>query len=178
MRTLRGNASLMVRSQGWGVPSYRRPRSPGACVFFTVALANRGGSALVDHVGVLRDAVRRTRVERPFHIDAWVVLPDHLHAVWTLPEGDADYSTRWGVIKARFSRAVGGGRRRASHAARRERGVWQRRFWERHVRGPEEFAAAVTYCHINPVKHGFVERPEDWPFSSIHREIAEGRWAP
>ena len=157
--------------------SYIRPRVPGATVFFTVGLAERNSSVLVDHVEVLRDAVRKTRIERPFYIDAWVVLPDHLHAVWTLPEGDFDFSTRWSVIKARFSRSVGAGDRRPSHLKRRERGLWQRRFWEHHVRGPEDYAAAVSYCHINPVKHGYVEKPEDWPFSSVHREIAAGRWA-
>jgi len=85
---------------------YLRPKVPGATVFFTVTLAARGGSALVDHVDALREAVRRTKAERPFRVDAFAVLPDHLHAVWTLPEGDADFSTRWGAIKARFSRAV------------------------------------------------------------------------
>jgi putative transposase len=97
---------------------YLRPRVPGATVFFTVALADRTSDALTRHVDALRTAVRATRTERPFHIDAWVVLPDHLHAVWTLPEGDADYATRWGVIKARFSRAMPHSPRRASHTAR------------------------------------------------------------
>ncbi len=157
--------------------NYIRPRIPGATVFFTVGLADRQSTLLVDQVEVLRQAVRKTRIERPFYIDAWVVLPDHCHAVWTLPEGDFDFSTRWSVIKARFSREVGAGRRRASHVARRECGLWQRRFWEHHVRGPEDYAAAVNYCHFNPVKHGYVERAEDWLFSSVHREIRAGRWA-
>jgi putative transposase len=87
------------------MPSYQRPRVPGACVFFTVALADRGSTLLVDEVARLREAVRRTRAERPFGIDAWVVLPDHLHCVWTLPAGDADFSTRMGAIKAQFSMA-------------------------------------------------------------------------
>jgi len=89
-----------------GMSNCIRPAVPGACVFFTVALADRGSRLLVDEIGLLRRAVARTRVERPFQIDAWVVLPDHLHCVWTLPEGDADFSTRWGAIKARFTRAV------------------------------------------------------------------------
>ena len=159
------------------MPNYIRPRVAGATVFFTVGLADRQSTVLVDHVCMLRDAVRKTREERPFHIDAWVVLPDHLHAVWTLPDGDFDFSTRWSVIKARFSRSVGAGHRRQSHVKRRERGLWQRRFWVHHIRGPEDYTAAVSYCHINPVKHGYVERVEDWPFSSVHREIAAGRWA-
>ncbi len=86
--------------------NYVRPRVPGGCVFFTGNLAERGSRALVEHIGVLRDAVSPTRAERPFRIDAAVVMPDHLHMVWTLPEGDADYSVRWGAIKARFTRGV------------------------------------------------------------------------
>lgn len=155
---------------------YRRPRVPGASVFFTVNLAVRGGDALVRHVDVLRVAVRVTRAERPFGIEAWVVMPDHVHAVWTLPEGDSDYSVRWRLIKSRFSMALPKGPLRQSHIARQERGIWQRRFWEHHIRDDAEFAACVRYCHINPVKHGFVERAEDWAHSSVHREIALGRW--
>ena len=112
----------------------------------------------------------RTRFERPFHIDAWVVLPDHMHAVWTLPPGDRDFSTRWRIIKARFSRAVPVGERRPSHWARRERAVRQRRFWEYHIRSEADYRAAVEYCFTNPVKHGFVTEAEDWPYSSFRRK--------
>jgi len=149
---------------------YIRPHRPGASVFFTVALAARGSQLLVDQVEVLRQAVRVTRRERPFAIDAWVVLPDHMHCVWTLPEGDADYATRWSVIKARFSRAMPHADRRASHVTRREHGIWQRRYWEHHIRDDAAFAACVRYCWINPVKHGFVDHPRHWPFSSWHRD--------
>ena len=106
------------------MPNYIRPKISGATVFFTVAVAERRGTILTDHITVLREAVRRTREDRPFRIDAWVVLPDHLHAVWTLPAGDCEFSTRWSLIKARFSRAVPLGSRRSSHRARRERGIW------------------------------------------------------
>ena len=143
---------------------------PGATVFFTVALAERGSRLLVTEVDRLREAVRATVAERPFRIEAWVVLPDHLHAVWTMPAGDAAYGERWGTIKARFSRGLPAGIRRASHARRREKGLWQRRFWERHLRDEEGLAAAVRYCWENPVRHGLVERPEDWPWSSWHRD--------
>lgn len=85
---------------------YLRPRIPGAAVFFTVALADRGSDLLLREVAVLREAVRATLAERWFGIDAWVVLPDHMHCVWTLPEGDADFSTRMGAIKGRFAREV------------------------------------------------------------------------
>lgn len=104
-----------------------------------------------------------------------MVPTDHLHCVWTLPEGDADYATLWGAIKARFVRGLPAGRMRASHA-RREKAVWQRRFREHHIRDEADFAAHVRYCWINPAKHGLVERPEDRPYSSGHREIRLGRY--
>lgn len=154
---------------------YLRPRLPGMPIFFTVALAQRGGTLLVDHVGLLRGAVAQTRAERPFGIAAWVVLPHHLHCIWTLPEGDADYSTRWRLIKARFSRGLPVGALRASHVRRQERGIWQRRFWEHHIRDDADMVAHLRYCWWNPVKHGFVTRPEDWPYSSYHRDKAAGR---
>ena len=154
---------------------YRRNRVAGGTYFFTVALAERGGSLLVDRIDLLRDAVQRTRADRPFAIDAWVVMPDHLHCVWTLPEGDADFSSRWQIIKARFSHGSDvSPARSASKAAKRERGVWQRRFWERTVRDEAEFAACVRYCWLNPVKHGFVARPVDWPWSSFHATVRRG----
>jgi putative transposase len=157
---------------------YLRPRVPGASVFFTVVLAGRGSRLLVDEIGRLREAVSAVRAARPFVVDAWVVLPDHMHAVWTLPEGDADYAVRWRLIKSRFSRELAKGPLRRSHEARQERGIWQRRFWEHHIRDERDYAAHVRYCWFNPVKHGFVERPEDWPYSSVHRDIREGRFAP
>jgi putative transposase len=149
---------------------YLRSRVPGAPVFFTVALADLGSDVLVREVGALRAAVRATRAERPFGIEAWVVLPDHMHCVWTLPEGDADYSVRWSVIKARFSRAMPHGPRRDSHAKRREHGLWQRRFWEHHLRDEADFQMHVRYCWMNPVKHGLVDDPGAWPYSSYHRD--------
>ena len=154
---------------------YLRPRLPGLPIFFTVALAQRGGTLLVDHVVLLRAVVAQTRAERPFGIAAWVVLPDHLHCIWTLPEGDADYSTRWRLIKARFSRGLPVGALRASHVRRQERGIRQRRFWEHHIRDDADMVAHLRYCWWNPVKHGFVTRPEDWPYSSYHRDKAAGR---
>ena len=154
---------------------YLRPHAPGATVFFTVALAARGSDLLVREISRLREAVAATRAERPFGIDAWVVMPDHLHCVWTLPEGDADFSVRWKDIKTRFTKSVGRvGRRSASKIAKGEAGLWQRRFWEHHIRGEADYAAHVRYCWINPVKHGFVERAVDWPYSSIHRDITRG----
>jgi putative transposase len=152
------------------MPNYIRPQIPGARVFFTVGLAQRGTDMLVREVNALRAAVRLTMAERPFDIDAWVVLPDHMHAVWTLPEGDSDFSVRWGIIKARFSRAMPHVDRRDSLVKRREHGIWQRRFWEHHIRTERDMAAAIRYCWINPVKHGYVDDPADWPYSSYHRD--------
>lgn len=139
-------------------------------MFLTMTLADRGSRLLVERIAALRAAVRKTRDERPFEIDAWVVMPDHMHCVWTLPEGDDGYAVRAAVIKARFSRAVPMGVRRASHVARRERGVWQRRFWEHHIRDAADFENHVAYCWHNPVKHGYVEELRDWPYSSWHRD--------
>ncbi|MGR3661684.1 MAG: REP-associated tyrosine transposase [Paracoccaceae bacterium] len=118
-------------------------------MFFTVNLADRQSDLLVRRIDALRRAVRQTRVERPFVIDAWVMLPDHLHCVWTLPAGDADFSTRWSVIKARIALSVPEGRRRASHIKRRERAVWQRRFWEHHIRDEADYLEHINYCWIN-----------------------------
>ncbi len=144
-------------------------------MFFTVLLADRGTELLVAEIGRLREAVAAVRADRPFAIDAFVVLPDHLHAVWTPPEGDGDYATRWAAIKARFSRDLQGGRLRASHEIRREKGIWQRRFWEHHIRDAADLSAHIRYCWANPVKHGLTARPLDWPHSSIHRDIRLGR---
>jgi len=156
--------------------NYLRRRVPGATIFFTVALAQRGSTLLVDEIDRLRAAVGLTRRERPFHVDAWVVLPDHMHCVWTLPPQDADYAPRWGAIKSRFSRGLPPGRRRESHGARREKGVWQRRFWEHHIRGPEDFARHLQFCWASPVRLGLVARLEEWPYSSLQNDMEEGRY--
>ena len=146
-------------------------------MFFTVALAARGTTLLVDKIDLLRDAVRRTMAERQFVVDAWVVLPDHMHAVWTMPAGDRDYGLRWRLIKSRFSMGLPKGVLRHSHIARNERGIWQRRFWEHHIRDEADYLAHVRYCWLNPVKHGFVDQPRDWPYSSVHRDKGKGRFA-
>lgn len=156
----------------WGMPNYRRAWIKGGCFFFTASLADRASSLLVDRVEVLGNAFRLAQTARPFRVDAIVVLPDHLHCIWTLPPGDSDFATRWAHIKAEFSRNVPRGeRRRESRIAKRERGIWQRRYWEHLIRDERDFAQHVDYVHINPVKHGFVERACDWRWSSIHRHI-------
>jgi putative transposase len=146
---------------------YRRLRLKGATYFFTVCLEDRNARLLTDRIGDLRMAYARTMTELPVFCDAMVVLPDHLHAVWTLPPGDADFSERWRRIKARFARDLPLPSRSASKMEKRERGIWQRRFWEHAVRGEEELAQLVEYCRVNPVRHGLVAEPGDWPFSSF-----------
>ena len=150
--------------------NYLRPRIQGATIFFTVALADRQSDLLTRKIAQLRTAVRVTRAERPFDIEAWVVLPDHLHCIWRLPAGDHDFSTRWRLIKSRFSRTQPLGPRRPSHHARNERGLWQRRFWEHHIRSTTDFATHLSYCWNNPVRHGLTQSPHDWPYSSVHTD--------
>lgn len=155
---------------------YRRADIEGGTYFFTVNLADRSSRLLVEHVEALRHAVRHVRRRHPFVIVAWVVLPDHMHAVWTLPRGDADFSGRWSLIKAGFSRAVVRTEVvSASRRDKRERGVWQRRFWEHLIRDGDDLRRHIDYVHINPVKHGHADRAVDWPYSSIHRYIQAGR---
>ena len=157
------------------MPNYRRAWTPGGTFFFTHALLDRTSGLLVARVDALRAAVTQIRARHPFDIHAFVVLPDHLHAVLRLPDGDADFATRWRLIKAAFSRHIPPGeRRRASRIARGERGIWQRRCWEHLIRDEAELTTYVDYCHINPLKHHLVERVRDWPHSTFHREVRAG----
>ena len=142
------------------MPNYRRARIRGATYFFTVAIYDRRSNLLVREIDALRAAYVSVQSTRPFQCDAFVVLPDHLHAVWTLPPGDDDFSTRWQVLKAQFTARVRErGRTSHSKTRKREAGVWQRRFWEHHLRNGEDLSTHVRYCWMNPVKHGLVERP-------------------
>lgn len=154
---------------------YRRLRVPGGTYFFTVKLCDPDSRLLVERVAALRAAFRTVMTAHPFSIDAIVVMPNHLHALWTLPPGDSDYSTRWRQIKAAFSRSISKGERRsASRQSKGERGIWQRRFWEHGIRDQRGFNNRFHYIHHNPVKHGFVRRANDWPYSSFHRAVRQG----
>ncbi|MBK7665289.1 MAG: transposase [Sterolibacteriaceae bacterium] len=154
---------------------YRRSLVASGTFFFTVNLADRQSDLLVAHVESLRSVVRLTRQRHPFEIVAMVVLPDHLHAIWRLPENDTDYPTRWSLIKAGLSRRLAKSESiGASRLRKRERGVWQRRYWEHQIRDDDDLDRHVAYVHFNPVKHGYVERAIDWPYSSIHRYVGEG----
>ncbi len=155
--------------------SYRRANIAGATYFFTVNLADRRESLLTDHIGLLKNAFRYARDRHPFAMEAVVILPDHLHAIWTLPPGDSDFSTRWRLIKTEFSRKLPlGEERTASRISKGERGIWQRRYWEHLIRDDQDFARHVDYIHINPVKHGYAQQVADWPHSSFHRFVGTG----
>jgi putative transposase len=154
---------------------YRRNRVPGGTYFFTVNLVDRNSDILVSRVQSLRDAVRDVRMRAPFHIDAWVVLPDHLHCLWTLPENDSDFSSRWRDIKKTFSKTLPPTEHRStSRIAKGERGVWQRRFWEHTIQDDGDYGAHMDYIHFNPVRHGVASNVADWPYSSFHRCVEMG----
>jgi putative transposase len=154
--------------------NYRRARVPGATFFFTVTLRDRGSRVLTEHIAALRASVSIVKRERPLRIEALVVLPDHLHTIWTLPDDDADYSGRWRAIKAAFTREL---KRRGVTLECDRRGeykLWQRRYWEHLIRDEKDLARHVDYIHYNPVKHGWVTKPVEWPWSSIHQHIRRG----
>jgi putative transposase len=158
---------------------YRRADVAGATYFFTVNLLDRQQTLLTDHISLLKRCVRTVKHHHPFQINAMVVLPDHLHAIWTLPDGDANFSKRWMLIKSAFSRSLPKtAYLKTNRIAKRERGIWQRRFWEHLIRNEADYERHVDYIHFNPVKHGYVDRAADWPYSSIHRFIREGLFRP
>ncbi len=164
------------------MPNYRRWRVPGGTYFFT-AVTHRRRRFLTDSLAreCLRHALRAVRATHPLRIAAFVLLPDHLHTVWTLPPADADYSERWGRIKEAFTRAylrAGGSEidRDPSRVRKRERGVWQHRFWEHVVRDDDDLSRCLSYIHYNPVKHGLARRVADYPWSSFHRFVTMGEY--
>jgi putative transposase len=154
---------------------YRRANIAGATYFFTVNLADRSSTLLVDAIDALRNAMKTVQRRHPFYIDAIVVLPDHLHAIWTLPANDAAFPLRWALIKSAFSRNIPRTEERSwSRQRKGERGIWQRRYWEHLIRDDDDYARHVDYIHINPVKHGHASHPLDWPYSSLHRYVRDG----
>jgi len=153
---------------------YRRNFVPGGTYFFPVTLADRQGSTLVQHISALREAFRTARSERPFTIDAIVILPDHIHTIMTLPAQDSDFSGHWRRIKSLFTRMAVTAGVVAERNRKGEYSLWQRRFWEHTIRDEGDFARHVDYIHFNPVKHGLVARVCDWPHSSFHRYVRSG----
>ena len=166
------------------MPDYRRAHQPGSTYFFTV-VTNQRRPILLEPVArkALRKAFHHTVERFPFQLDAICLLPDHLHCIWTLPENDADFSTRWKLVKASFSRQYllfGGkpGPISASKVNKGELGIWQRRFWEHLIRNTDDLNRHLDYLHYNPVKHGLAGSVAEWPWSSFHRYVRQGYYAP
>ena len=149
------------------MPNYRRMRVPGGTVALTVTLADRSCGHLIDHIDLLRQSYASACRDRQFETLAICVLPDHFHALWQLPEDDYDYRVRVAAVKARFTRSLPNHLK--TNARKGERGVWQSRFYEHHIRDAEDHATHVNYIHYNPVKHGLVANMDDWPHSTWHR---------
>ncbi len=162
------------------MPGYIRWRESGAVYFFTVVTYRRRRILTSECArSCLREAISHVRSQRPFENLAFVLLPDHLHCIWALPEGDDDFPTRWRLIKSRFTRRYlhrGGRSVEVSSGAEKERrrGVWQGRYWEHCIRDERDLERHRDYIHLNPVHHGYVEKPEDWAWSSFHRYVREG----
>jgi putative transposase len=177
------------------MPEYRRTTIEGGTYFFTVVTRDR--LPLLTHEEVrqaLREAIQEVRQSLPFTIEAWVLLADHLHTIWTLPQGDSNFQARWAIIKRAVSKhwistvpneieinmvrkthpTFAGRQLSASMQNRQESGFWQRRFWEHVIRDEADFHRHLDYIHLNPVKHGYVKTPMDWPYSTLHRLIAQG----
>ena len=156
--------------------NYRRYFVPGGSYFFTINLLERRNNPLLTtHIDALRDAVRRTKADRPFRIDGWVVLPEHMHLMMTLPPGDTDFSNRIKSIKMRFNYAIPPTERRSDvRVENGERGIWQRRFWEHAIRDERDFERHLGYVHFNPVKHGHAASARDWPYSTFHQWVERG----
>ena len=146
-----------------------QPRPNGASAFFTVSLADPGGARLTDHIGRLNAAVALTRRVRPFYADAWVVLPDHLHCVLTLPVGDTDFAGRWRTIRNRFARRPIAGAGPGP--------LWHDDIQEHRIADMADYADRIRACWFDPVHHALAARPEDWAYSSIHMEVDEDRSA-
>jgi putative transposase len=154
---------------------YRRVKVEGGVFFFTVTLADRSSDLLVRHIDRLRQSYRSVQERYPFETVAICVLPDHLHAVWSLPPSDADFSLRWSLIKSGFSRGLDSyAQRSPSKIAKRDKGIWQRRYWEHAIRDDADLVRHVDYIHYNPVKHGYAPKASDWPHSSFSRYVARG----
>ncbi|SEL39837.1 putative transposase [Kosakonia sacchari] len=141
---------------------YRRYYVPGGTWFFTVNLRDRRSHLLTRHIEQLRLATISVKRRRPFHINAWVILPEHMHCIWTLPENDWDFSARWRELKKTFSKSL------------QMSSIWQPRFWEHMIRDEVDYRNHIDYVYINPLKHGWVRQVAQWPFSTFHRDVREG----
>ena len=162
---------------------YRRAREAGGTYFFTVVSFRRQEILCDEWIrNALHEGIEKTQQRYPFEIDAWVLLPNHLHCLWTLPEGDADFSKRWAKIKRHVSLVCGKRYKRSewlsdSRKKHRESTLWQRRFWEHQIRNQDDFNRHIDYIHYNPAKHGLCEQPIQWPYSTLHRYVKEGKYS-
>lgn len=165
------------------MPEYRRANTKGGTYFFTVNTYRRQQVLTdVDVRNALREGIEKTREVMPFQILAWVLLPDHLHCIWTLPDGDADFAKRWGMIKRHVSQRCGDRLNREewlseSRRKRNETSLWQRRYWEHQIRNEADFEKHVDYIHWNPLKHGLVDKVAEWPYSTFHQHVARGAYS-
>ena len=161
------------------MPNYRRAQIAGGTWFFTVVSYQRRHILCNDDIrSALREAILTVRAQHPFSIDAWVLLPDHSHCIWTLPTADRDFSTRWAKIKREVTKRCGRlypveGLVQASKRRRNEGTLWQRRFWEHAIRDETDLKRCLDYVHWNPVKHGYAKRVADWPYSTFHRFVRD-----
>ncbi len=157
--------------------NYRRLKTPGGCYFFTVVTYKRQNILISPEARkILREVIKEVKKDYPFEIDAWILLPEHIHCIWTLPDGDYDYSKRWGLIKAGFSKQAKALFYRPelinkSKRKHRESTIWQRRFWEHEIRDQNDFNQHLEYIYWNPIKHGHVANVKDWPYSTFHRDV-------
>ena len=162
------------------MPNYRRAYFEAGTYFFTVVTYKRNKILCAkDSRENLKVAINEVREEHPFITNAWILLPDHIHCIWTLPKGDDNFSIRWQLIKGRFSMRFDKDETKivATSESRQKRGeqaIWQRRFWEHLIRDEKDFERHCDYIHYNPVKHGYVTAPKDWPFSTFHRFVKRG----
>lgn len=161
------------------MPNYIRRRAPGGTYFFTARLADRNATLLVDEIDRLRAATRKTMARYPFQIDAIAVLPDVIHTIWTLPDGDANFSLRWRMLKSLFSKALPDPETRTpAQKLRRAKGIWQPRFWEHLIRDEQDFDRHLHMIHASPVQAGLCATPQAWPHSSVHRFAQTGTVPP
>ncbi len=160
--------------------NYRRVKIEGGTYFFTQVTHERQPWLCTEIArSLLRSAFIKVRKKYPFAIDAIVLLPDHIHCIWTLPPNDSDYATRWRLIKSEVTKQ---GRsqlqlqtsRSNSRQKRGEQNLWQRRFWEHWIRDETDFERYFDYIHYNPVKHGLCHQASEWKYSSFHRYVAQG----
>lgn len=162
------------------MPNYRRNYVEGGTYFFTVVTYKRQRLLTGEAIDILRECIRKCMSEKPFVIEAAVVLPEHLHCMIRLPEQDSDYSSRWKDIKGDFTSKYiskfGEPPAKPTAAMRKkgEKGIWQQKFWEHTIRDQDDYNGHIQYIHYNPVKHGLVAAPKDWPYSSFHRFVKRG----